>query len=167
MFHSMHRSRQELNREQCEVLIRRNSAGVLCLKDTGEYPYGVPLSYVFDEDRDALYFHCAVQGHKLEAIRQDPHSCFTILDSNEVIPETFTTWFRSVILFGTVHIVEDEPEKMHGLELLARRYGHPEDIPSHLEISRKTLNGVCVLRFDIAEMRGKAAKELIQQERPV
>ena len=65
----MRRHRQQLSREECVSILDRCTSGVLALTGDGGYPYAVPLSYVYSDG--AIYFHSAVQGHKVDAIRRD------------------------------------------------------------------------------------------------
>lgn len=84
-------------------------SGVLSLLDESGYPYGVPISYVYDDNK--LYFHSALNGHKIDAIRHSDKASFTIICKDEVHPETFTTYFRSVICFGHLRIIDDATRK--------------------------------------------------------
>ena len=104
-FREMRRSRQALSQADCEKILKTATAGVLAVTGDGGYPYAVPLSYVYAEGR--LYFHCAGSGHKLDAISADDRVSFCVIDRDEIHPEKFTTFFRSVILFGTARELED------------------------------------------------------------
>ena len=95
---NMRRKRQQLPEEETIYLLRHATSGVLSLLDESGYPYGVPISYVYDDNK--LYFHSALNGHKIDAIRHSDKASFTIICKDEVHPETFTTYFRSVICFG-------------------------------------------------------------------
>ena len=59
---------------------------------------------------DELYFHCAKIGHKLDSIKRNNKVSFCVIDKDEIIPEKFTTHYRSVIVFGKAKIVEYEKE---------------------------------------------------------
>ena len=117
MFREMRRKKQALPPEECAAILTKGTSGVLALAGGAGYPYAVPLSYVFAEDR--LYFHCAKSGHKLDAIRQDDRASFCVVGQDQIVPEAYTTWFRSVIVFGTVRILEDPAEKRAAIEMLA------------------------------------------------
>ncbi len=67
MFREMRRKRQQLTESECAEILRRNTSGVLAVLGENGYPYAVPLSYIYDEN--ALYFHCAKSGHRLDAIK--------------------------------------------------------------------------------------------------
>ena len=71
MFRPMRRSRQALGIDACKEVLSRGTSGVLALLGDGGWPYAVPMSYAFDGEK--LYFHCAREGHKLDAIRLREH----------------------------------------------------------------------------------------------
>ena len=162
MFREMRRKRQALSSQECIALLEKASSGVLALEGDGGYPYAVPLSYVYAEGR--LYFHCAGSGHKLDAISADDRVSFCVIDQDEIYPEKFTTFFRSVILFGRARILEDAGEKRAALELLADKYS-PGQSGREEEISQQ-LNRVCIVEITPEHMTGKEAIELVNQKKP-
>lgn len=153
----MRRNRQQLSREECERILGRCTSGVLALAGDGGYPYAVPLSYVYTDG--AIFFHSAVQGHKVDAIKRDSRCSFCVIEQDEVKPAEFTTYFRSVIAFGHIRILEDADEKVQALRLLGRRYS-PGDEPGLQHEIDKSLNHVLMLRLDIDHLTGKQAIEL-------
>ena len=96
MFREMRRKRQALSPGDCAAVLCRGTSGVLAVAGDGGYPYAVPLSYGYDGEK--LYFHCAKAGHKLDAIRRSPKVSFCVIDQDRVVPEEYTTYFRSVIV---------------------------------------------------------------------
>ena len=64
----------------------------------------------------------ALAGHKVDAIRNCDKASFCVIDKDDVQPEKYTTFFRSVIAFGRIHIIEDEQEKQETARLLGNRY---------------------------------------------
>ena len=135
----------------------------MCIRDRGDegYPYAVPLSYVREGDR--LYFHCAKAGHKLDAIRREPKASFCVIDQDEVVPEKYTTYFRSAIAFGRVRELTDDAEKRRAIELLARKYA-PDDTD---EQRARAIEGewapLCMLEMRIEHLTGKEARELAKR----
>lgn len=159
-FRAMRRKRQQLSREDCEAVLRRGTHGVLALTGDGGWPYAVPLSYVYDGTR--IYFHSAKAGHKIDAVRGEPRASFCVVDEDRVVPEEYTAYFRSVICFGTVRILESDEEKRAALEALGRKYA-PRDTPAGLDAAiRRDWPGAAVLAMDIAHMTGKEAIELVR-----
>ena len=66
MFRELRRKKQALSIEESAAILDRGTSGVLALAGDYDYPYAVPISYVYDGEK--LYFHCARSGHKLDAI---------------------------------------------------------------------------------------------------
>lgn len=159
----MRRNRQQLSREECERILSRCTSGVLALTGDGGYPYAVPLSYVYADG--AIIFHSAVQGHKVDAIRRDSRCSFCVIEQDDIRPAEFTTYFRSVIAFGRIRLLEDAAEKVRALRLLGRRYS-PDDEPGLQHEIDKSLDRLLLLRFDIEHLSGKEAIELTKARKP-
>lgn len=161
MFREMRRFRQALPQEECYALLDRGTHGVLAVAGEGGYPYAVPLSYARMGDK--LIFHCAQAGHKLDAIRSCDKVSFCVVDQDKVVPEEYTTYYRSVIAFGTVRELEGE-EKRRAIEELGKRY-HSTDSDAHREeYIEKDWDRVCMLELDMEHLTGKEAKELAMEK---
>jgi nitroimidazol reductase NimA-like FMN-containing flavoprotein (pyridoxamine 5'-phosphate oxidase superfamily) len=156
-FRPLRRNRQQLSREECERILGRCTSGVLALAGDGGYPYAVPLSYVYADG--AIIFHSAMQGHKVDAIRRDNRCSFCVIEQDEVKPAEFTTYFRSVIAFGRISMLENTDEKVQALRLLGRRYSPGDESGLQHEID-KSLDHVLLLRLDTEHLSGKEAIEL-------
>lgn len=154
---SMRRKNQALSQEECIAVLQRGTSGVLATTGEEDYPYAVPLSYVYSNSK--LYFHCAASGYKLEAIARNPKVSFCVMDQDQVVPEEYTTYFRSVIIFGQARILTDSDEKKAALKQLAIRFNpaHPEGADEEIN---ERLDVVCVVEIAIEAMSGKEAKEL-------
>ncbi len=158
MFRDMRRKRQALSPEACEAVLRRGTSGVLALDGDDGYPYAVPISYLYDGG--TLYFHCAKTGHKLDAIKRNQKASFCVIDQDRVVPEQYTTHYRSVIAFGTMRVLSDEPEMRTAIEKLALKYA-PEDTPEHrAQAIEREWGALCMLELTIDHLSGKEAKEL-------
>ncbi len=157
MFRQMRRNKQALSQEESAEILRKGTSGVLSLSGDEGYPYGVPISYVYDGEK--LYFHCARAGHKLDAIRRNGKASFCVIAQDQVIPETYTTHYRSVIVFGTVRILEEE-EQYAAMEQLAVKYAPDSSAEGRQRAIRGAWNALCVLEMTVAHMTGKEAIEL-------
>ena len=159
-FRAMRRKRQQLSEEESVAILKKATAGTLALLGDNDYPYAVPLSYVYQEGR--IYFHSALSGHKVDAIRKCDKASFCVIEQDDVQPEKYTTFFRSVIAFGRIHIIEDEHEKLETARMLGNRYN-----PNHDEALQKEIEGglsrMLMIRFDIEHLTGKEAIELVRQ----
>lgn len=158
MFREMRRKKQELSIEECKKILDRNTSGVLAVFGDEGYPYTVPMSYVFDGK--AIYFHSAKQGHKLDAIRSYNKASFCVIDQDQVIPEKYTTYFRSVVVFGWISIVTEEEEKQNSLSMLSKKYS-PNDEEGRLKEIDQLIAHTEMIRLELEHMSGKEAKELV------
>ena len=162
MFHTMRRKIQQLSPEEAEAVLLRGTAGVLALAGDEAFPYAVPISYVYDGAH--IYFHSALEGHKIDAIRQNPNASFAVINQDEIIPEKYTTAFRSVIVFGSVRIIEDEVEKRAAARKLALKYAPDNTEQQHNEMIDRTWERFCMLEMSIAHMTGKVGSTLVAKK---
>lgn len=162
MFREMRRKRQALPPEACRAILEGGTSGVLALAEEGGYPYAVPLSYVYSEGK--FYFHCARQGHKLDAIRREPKASFCVIDEDRVVAQEYTTYFRSVIAFGQVRELTDEQEKRAAIEKLALRYAPQDSEDNRQRAIEQDWKPLCMLEMTVEHLSGKEAIELIREE---
>lgn len=161
MFREMRRKRQALSFEESIALLNRGTSGVLAVSGDGDYPYAVPLSYVYCDSR--IYFHSAKSGHKLDAIARNQKVSFCVIDQDDVVPQEYTTYFRSVIVFGKARVLDNEDEKRSALEMLAARYS-PDHEQGRLQEIDKQFKQVCLVELAIEHMSGKEAIELTRDK---
>jgi nitroimidazol reductase NimA-like FMN-containing flavoprotein (pyridoxamine 5'-phosphate oxidase superfamily) len=157
-FRAMRRKRQQLSDEESIAILEKSTSGTLALLGDDDYPYAVPISYVYS--RGALYFHSALAGHKVDAIRRCDKASFCVIAQDDVQLERYTTFFRSVIAFGRIHIVDDEQEKLETARMLGNRYNPNHDDALQKEIE-SGLNRMLMIRLDIEHLTGKEAIELV------
>ena len=161
MERKMRRFKQLLDEQAVKEILNNATNGVLSLVDSAGEPYGVPISYAYD-GAGSIYFHSAVNGHKIECIEANSSCSFCVVAQDMVVPDEFTTYFRSVIVKGTIHAVIARDEMIKGLLLLCEKYS--PGIDPDAEIS-KCINHVSVLRLDIDSMTGKEAIELVRKRK--
>ncbi len=161
MERNMRRFKQSLAKEENVEILQSTTSGVLSLCGKDGLPYGVPLSHVYDNGK--LYFHSALNGHKVDLIKQNGNASFTVIAKDEIHPETYTTYFRSVITFGKVRIIEGNIEKRRILEVLGRRC-NPSDAEGLDKEIRNGLNRCLALEMTIEKMTGKQAIELVNRK---
>ena len=158
MFREMRRKKQLLSVEDTKIVLDRCTNGILaCLGDEG-YPYAVPLSYVYTEEK--IYFHSAKTGHKVDAILNNPKVSFTVVDEDTIVSEEYTTYFRSVIAFGKARIVENS-ERITAFKALVNKYsGNQPEENKNSEIDRCTQ--AVIIAIDIEHLTGKEAMEFVR-----
>lgn len=161
MFREMRRKKQKVSPEECRAVLDRGTSGVLAVSGDNDYPYAVPLSYTYRDNR--IIFHCADSGHKLDAIARNGKASFCVIDKDDVVPGEYTTYFRSVIAFGRARVLHDEAEKRSALEILAARYSPEHEQGRQREIDR-LFRQVCVVELAVEHMTGKEAIELVREK---
>ena len=109
MFREMRRSRQQLSPEECVELLEKQPRGVLALLGDDEYPYAVPVNFVYREGK--LYFHGAREGHKPDAVRRCGRASFCVLDEGCRPEGEWALNFRSVIVFGRIRAMGAEEDR--------------------------------------------------------
>lgn len=152
----MRRFKQQIPEAEAKEILKKATNGVLCLTDKDNTPYGVPMSFIYDGEK-SIYFHCAVSGRKIDCIRHNSNACFIIIDQDEIHPEEFTTYFRSVVAEGFIKIIDDKKEMIDGLRLLSAKYSPGIDCEPEIE---KGIKRVMILKLEIDSITGKEAIEL-------
>lgn len=162
MFREMRRKKQILsNKENIEIL-EKGTSGVLALLGDDEYPYAVPISYVYENFK--IYFHGAKTGNKIDAIRKCSKASFCVIAQDEIFPEEYTTYFRSVIAFGKIRILKDENEIREAIEKLAIKY-HPTDgIENRNQEIAREWELLCMMELSVEHMTGKEAIEIAKKK---
>lgn len=162
MFREMRRKKQLLSNEESIEILKNGTSGVLALLGDNGYPYAVPMSYVYDNSK--IYFHSAKSGHKTDAMRTCGKASFCVIAQDEIHPEEYTTYFKSVIAFGKIRILEGENEKRQAIEKLAMKY-HPNDDEANRnqEIAREW-NPLCMIELSVEHMTGKEAIEIAKKK---
>ena len=84
----MRRKCQQLSEEESIGILQKATAGTLALLGDNGYPYAVPISYVYAEGK--MFFHSALSGHKVDAIRNCDTASFCVIDKEDVQPERYT-----------------------------------------------------------------------------
>ena len=153
----MRRRDRQLSEEETREVLQQGEYGVLSTVCPDGTPYGVPLNFALEDGR--IYLHCAnAEGQKIVNLQHCPDACFTVVSSTKLLPEKFSTLYRSAIVCGRVSTVEDDEEKRQGLEAILRKYS-PEFIESGLKYIEAAFKAVRVLRLDVASISGKGRKQ--------
>ncbi|MGB2988540.1 MAG: pyridoxamine 5'-phosphate oxidase family protein [Candidatus Zixiibacteriota bacterium] len=152
----MNKTEQEIaDRDSLVDILKRGKYAIIAVCREGE-PYIVTLNHGYDERRNALYFHCALKGLKIDFVRHNPDVCATVIEDGGYKMGRCEQAYRSVVFWGKMHVVEDLEEKKYGIDVLLN---HLEDEPDQVkERSLKSddaYEGVGILRLDIKEITGK------------
>ncbi|HJA18489.1 MAG TPA: pyridoxamine 5'-phosphate oxidase family protein [Candidatus Mediterraneibacter ornithocaccae] len=159
MFREMRRKKQKLSKEECDRILYNGTSGVLALHGDDGYPYAVPVSYVYDGEK--LLFHSAKNGHKIDAIIKNAAASFCVIDQDQIVPEEYTTYFRSIIAFGKIRILEDATEKRSAIEKLVVKYAPDDTAENRNNAIDREWKLLCMMEMEIEHLTGKQAIEMI------
>lgn len=91
-------------------------------------PYIVPLNYIYSNG--AVYFHCALEGRKIDYIKINPKACFQVGRYDGLIgsdlPCAHNYHYKSIIVEGIIEEVFNQKEKEAVLRGLVAKYAGPE-----------------------------------------
>ena len=155
MFRSMRRHKQKLEQSRCIDILTTNPRGVLAVLGDGGYPYTVPLNFVYEDG--VIYFHSAVQGHKIDAIKRCDKATFCVLDENHVPDGEGFYYIDSVVVFGKISVVTDEAERDNKLRALGLKYFPTREMVE--ADMQKNAHRALLLALSIEHMSGKHVHE--------
>ncbi len=120
-------------------------------------PYGVPLNFVWDEEGDCIYFHCAPEGKKLDILERRDCVSFCVVGKVNLQSSQFTTEYESIIITGETTICTGDEERMLALELLLKKLS-PHDLEIGMRYAQRSFYRTCIVRLDIDSWSGKCKR---------
>jgi nitroimidazol reductase NimA-like FMN-containing flavoprotein (pyridoxamine 5'-phosphate oxidase superfamily) len=135
-----------------EILIN-GSYGVLSTIGEDGYPYGVPVNHVYFEN--GIYFHCALEGHKLENIQFTEKVSFCVVSRSDILAVKFDTDYESVIAFGKASEVTEHAGKEAVLLALVNKYSG-EHLATGKNYIKKFWDEARIFKIEIEHLSGKA-----------
>ena len=153
MKQEMRRKDRQLALEEAENILKENKYGILSTVCEDGYPYGLPISYVYENGK--LYFHHTSEAGQLgENIAGEVKACFTVVGDTQLLPEKFSTRYESVIAFGKIR---ESADKLGILMRLVKGLS-PEFTEKGRKYASASLDQVSVYEFEIEQLTGKARK---------
>ena len=150
----LRRKDRAITQEEATTLLNSGEYGILStISESGE-PYGIPLSYCIIDN--SIYFHCAVEGKKLEHFKHNNSVSFCVVGNTEILPDKFSTKYESVIASGKIEEVFDD-EKQIGLEGLLHKYS-PNFLDEGIIYVKRATEKTKVFRINITSLTGKSRK---------
>jgi nitroimidazol reductase NimA-like FMN-containing flavoprotein (pyridoxamine 5'-phosphate oxidase superfamily) len=120
-------------------------------------PYVIPISFGYDGD--AIYFHSAVKGKKIDYFEANNLICFEFEHAVKLLPddETPCEWsfsFQSVIGYGRISEMLTDEEKIDGLSHIIQQYSGRS-----WDFSDARLDNLRVWKIEIEEISGKQSDD--------
>lgn len=151
----MRKIERQLPENEVLEILKNNEYGILSLVTADGVPYGVPMSYAYNDNK--LYFHHTNESPSLlnDCIKNCNKACFTVVGNTELLPQKFSTIYESVIAFGEIKMCENPVD---GLMQLVKALS-PEYAEAGLKYARADAHKVNVFYLEISSVTGKARKK--------
>jgi uncharacterized protein len=148
----LRRKDRAMDRDTAWRILNDGEYGTLSTVSAEGQPYGTPLHYALMDG--AIYFHCALAGHKLDNIAANDRVSLCVVGKCEVMPDEFATIYESVVVFGRATEVF-KGDKQKALEALLDKYSR-DFRAEGLEYAKKVNSKARVFRISVEAISGKA-----------
>ncbi len=153
----MARKNKQISHEECIRLLETETRGVLSVQGDGGYPYGMPMNHYYHAADGAIYFHCGKSGHRLDSLKVNDKVSFCVYDRGEHHEGEWALTVKSVVVFGTISIIDDRQTIEDIATRLSRKFTQDEAYIRN-EIERYAA-GTLLLRLEIEHICGKVVEE--------
>lgn len=153
--HEMRRRDRQMPEEFAWEVVDKCEYAFLSVVTEEGMPYGIPLTIA--RRGNCVYFHSAIEGRKVTALRKNPQVCLTCVGDTAIQQDRFTTLFESAVAFGTAREITDDEEKIEALRLICQRH-----TPNHMDMFGKevaaSLKRTGIWCITVEEIKGKAKR---------
>ena len=146
------RKDKNIGTDEAIKLLAKCEYGVLSTADSNGQPYGVPLNYVYKDN--CIYFHCALIGHKIDNIDDNPKVSFCVVGDTKVLPAEFSTEYVSAVAFGIASEIQGT-ERYDALLWLVEKYS-PAFVEEGKKYIEKNDKATKVIKIEIKHISGKS-----------
>ena len=151
----MRRKDREMDVDFARMVLDKCEYAVLGMAGPEGWPYNVPVTIV--RRGEELFFHCALEGQKVDCLRRDGRVCVTAVGDTHIPPDKFTTEYESAVAFGLAEEVTDPAEKTEALRLLCQRHV-PSNMGAFEASVARSLGRTGVWRVRLTGLTGKRKK---------
>ena len=149
-FHMRRKDKELADSKEIEGIVKKATVCRLGLMDEDE-AYIVPVNFGYE--KNAIYFHSALEGRKIELIKRNDKVCFEVeadvgIEKND--KSECSVKYRSVIGMGRARILESAEERVRGLKAIMRQCAGGE-----YSFVEEKLNSVLVVEIKIENITGK------------
>ena len=158
-YHQLRRKEQEI-RDTAELkAILAKTKYVTVAMCRGDEPYLVTLSHGYDEKRNAIYFHCAFAGKKIDFLKANNRVWGQAFIDRGYVQGQCDHLFSSVQFSGRVSFVADAAEKRHALAVMIRQLEQEPEKVMAAKVTDAAVATTCIGRIDIEFLSGKRSEK--------
>lgn len=123
-------------------------------------PFITPSTFWFDEKNQRIIFHSNLAGRIRANIERNPKVCLEASEMGKLLPSNvaleFSLQYRSMVVFGTAHILTDPEEARYVLYNLIKKYFPTMTAGKEFrEITDKELRATTIYAIQIESWSGK------------
>ena len=139
------------------VLLRCSRRGILAVNGDNDYPYAIPINYLYDENAHKIIFHGAKAGYKVDCLKACDKVCFTVCGNESIKEESWAPFLQSVVVFGRCHLVENQEDIIKLVKKFAMKY-YPDEKMVDEEVASSG-RAVQMFEIEIEHLSGKEVQE--------
>jgi len=161
-YHQLRRKEQEIKdtAELKAILAKTQYVTVaMCREDE---PYLVTLSHGYDEKHNAIYFHCAFEGKKIDILKANNRVWGQAIVDRGYVQGKCDHLFSSVQFSGRVSFVENQAEKHRALAVMIGQLEREPEQVMAAQVTDAALAKTCIGRIDIEYLSGKRSEKAVK-----
>lgn len=149
--------KQKLSHARCIEILETCETGILAAKGMDEFPYIVPVNYVFANNK--IYIHGKSNGTKIQCIEKDSHITFCVIEKAEVIPKEHTTKYSSVLVYGAAKMLNTKEDKYSAINLLMNKIAPGVYTACTEALKHTDIPGLGIIEITPIQITGKKSSE--------
>ena len=157
MFKEVSRIKQRLDLSESNKILSDTVRGTLAVNGLDGYPYAMTLNHYFSKDENRIYFHGGKNGYKMDCIKKDNRCSYTVIMETSKLENHWAKVFKSVIVFGEIHFVDDKNKIKEISRLLSYKFTNDDNYIND-EIN-KFIEATSLFYIDIKHLTGKIVTE--------
>ena len=151
----LRRKDRAITDDEAIAILNKAEYGVLSTVSPDGKPYGVPLNFCIIDN--CIYFHCAIEGQKIDNIEKNKSVSFCAVGDTEILADKFGTKYESVIVSGEVEEIFDD-NKQVALRGMLKKYSS-NYFEKGLEYIESLKAKTRVFKVSIIHLSGKARRK--------
>jgi nitroimidazol reductase NimA-like FMN-containing flavoprotein (pyridoxamine 5'-phosphate oxidase superfamily) len=154
----MLRAQRQMADHAAKSYLGEQKIGYIATVDGNGWPYVLPMSFIY-EGGPVLWFHTGGHhGHIFHNLESHPRICIAVGEKGGITPVDngyvcdSSLLYRSVVVFGSVAVIEDRAKKIWFFDRMVEKYGDPSLTfkPGYPMVDR-----IILFRMDIEILTGK------------
>jgi nitroimidazol reductase NimA-like FMN-containing flavoprotein (pyridoxamine 5'-phosphate oxidase superfamily) len=161
-YHQLRRKEQEIKDTAELKAILAKTQYVTVAMCRGDEPYLVTLSHGYDEKHNAIYFHCAFEGKKIDILKANNRVWGQAIVDRGYVQGKCDHLFSSVQFSGRVSFVENQAEKHRALAVMIGQLEREPEQVMAAQVTDAALAKTCIGRIDIEYLSGKRSEKAVK-----